>query len=146
MSTNQSSAQLTIRDLVTGMVFGSLLSLCNLYVGLKIGWGIGMSLTAALLAFGFWQLLQQTGRFRGLSMLETNISQTAASAAASIAAAGLVAPLPALTILTGQTLSWGMLVLWTFSVCLVGVIVSIELRKQLIEVDNLPFPSGFATG
>ncbi|MFO8026687.1 MAG: OPT family oligopeptide transporter [Opitutales bacterium] len=146
ISTNQSGAQLTVRALATGMVFGSILSLCNLYVGLKIGWGIGMSLTAALLAFGFWQLLQQTGRYRGLSKLETNISQTAASAAASIAGAGLVAPIPALTILTGQTLSWGMLVIWTFSVCLVGVIVSIGLRKQLIEVDNLPFPSGFATG
>lgn len=145
-STNQSGAQLTLRALVTGMVFGSILSLCNLYVGLKIGWGIGMSLTAALLAFGMWQLLQQTGRCRGLSMLETNISQTAASAAASIAGAGLVAPIPALTILTGQTMSWGVLVIWTFSVCLVGVIVSIGLRKQLIEVDNLPFPSGFATG
>ncbi|HKK17373.1 MAG TPA: OPT family oligopeptide transporter, partial [Opitutales bacterium] len=146
MTTNSSDAQLTIRALVTGMVFGSILSLCNLYVGLKIGWGIGMSLTAALLAFGFWQLLQQSGHARGLSKLETNISQTAASAAASITGAGLVAAIPALTILTGQTMSWGILVIWTFSVCLVGVVVSIGLRKQLIEVDNLPFPSGFATG
>lgn len=146
ITTNQSGAQLTIRALVTGMVFGSILSLCNLYVGLKIGWGIGMSLTAALLAFGFWQLLQQSGRARGLSKLETNISQTAASAAASITGAGLVAAIPALTILTGQTMSWGVLVIWTFSVCLVGIVVSIGLRKQLIEVDNLPFPSGFATG
>jgi len=138
-------AQLTIRAVVTGMLFGGILSLCNLYVGLKIGWGIGMSLTAALLAFGFWQILQQTGKCRGLSILETNISQTAASAAASIAAAGLIAPIPALTILTGQTMSWPVLVIWTFSVCMVGVVVSIGLRKQLIEVENLPFPSGFAT-
>lgn len=139
------TAQLTLRAVLTGMAFGSVLSLCNLYVGLKIGWGIGMSLTAALLAFGFWQILQQTGRFRGLSILETNISQTAASAAASIAAAGLIAPIPALTILTGQTMSWPTLVIWTFSVCMVGIVVSIGLRKQLIEVENLPFPSGFAT-
>lgn len=137
--------QLTVRAVLTGMAFGSVLSLCNLYVGLKIGWGIGMSLTAALLAFGFWQILQQTGRFRGLSILETNISQTAASAAASIAAAGLIAPIPALTILTGQTMSWPVLVIWTFSVCMVGIVVSIGLRKQLIEVEDLPFPSGFAT-
>jgi putative OPT family oligopeptide transporter len=127
------------------MVFGSILSLCNLYVGLKIGWGIGMSLTAALMAFGFWQILQQTGRCRGLSIFETNISQTAASAAASITAAGLIAPIPALTILTGQTMSWFTLVIWTFSVCMVGIVVSIGLRKQLIEVEDLPFPSGFTT-
>ncbi len=137
--------QLTVRAVLTGMALGGILSLCNLYVGLKIGWGIGMSLTAALLAFGLWQLLKQTGRCTGLSVFETNISQTAASAAASIAAAGLIAPIPALTILTGQTLSWPMLVVWTFSVCMVGVVVSIGLRKQLIEVENLPFPSGFAT-
>ena len=146
LDTNQSGAQLTIRALFTGMAFGAILSLCNLYVGLKLGWGIGMSLTAALLAFGSWQILQQTGRCKGLSMLETNISQTAASAAASIAAAGLIAPIPAYTILTGVTLTWPQLVIWTISVCLVGVVVSIGLRKQLIEVENLPFPSGFATG
>lgn len=140
-----SQPQLTIRAVITGMVFGSILSLCNLYVGLKIGWGIGMSLTAALMAFGFWQILQQTGRCRGLSIFETNISQTAASAAASITAAGLIAPIPALTILTGQTMSWFTLVIWTFSVCMVGIVVSIGLRKQLIEVEDLPFPSGFTT-
>lgn len=139
------TAQLTLRAVLTGMAFGSVLSLCNLYVGLKIGWGIGMSLTAALLAYGFWQILQQTGVSRGLSILETNISQTAASAAASIAAAGLIAPIPALTILTGQKMSWGTLVIWTFSVCMVGIVVSIGLRKQLIDVEDLPFPSGFAT-
>jgi hypothetical protein len=62
------------------------------------------------------------------------------------AAAGLIAPIPALTILTGQTMSWPVLVVWTTSVCMVGIVVSIGLRKQLIEVEDLPFPSGFATG
>lgn len=137
--------QFTLRAVLTGMIFGSILSLCNLYVGLKIGWGIGMSLTAALLAYGFWQILQQTGRCRGLTIFETNISQTAASAAASIAAAGLIAPIPALTIMTGLTMSWGTLVIWTFSVCMIGIVVSIGLRKQLLDVEDLPFPSGFTT-
>jgi len=143
--TDPSRAQLTIRAVATGMAFGGILSLCNIYTGLKIGWLMGMSMTAALLSYGMWQLLQLTGRYRGLSMLETNISQTAASAAASIGAAGLVAPIPALTMITGQTLSWGALVIWTFSVCLVGIVVSIGLRRQLIEVESLPFPSGAAT-
>ena len=140
-----SQAQLTIRAVATGMMFGGILSLCNLYTGLKIGWLMGMSITSALLSFGLWRLLQVTGRCRGLSLLETNVSQTSASAAASIGAAGLVAPIPALTMLTGQTLSWGALVVWTFSVCLVGIVVSIGLRRQLIEVDALPFPGGTAT-
>jgi putative OPT family oligopeptide transporter len=145
-SSSARPVQFTWRGVITGMVLGSILSLCNLYVGLKIGWGIGMSLIAALLAYGFWQILAQTGRIKGLNIFETNISQTAASAAASITGAGLVAPIPALTILTGQTMNWGTLVIWTFTVCMVGVVVSIGLRKQLIEEENLPFPSGFATG
>ena len=140
-----SQAQFTLRAVLTGMVFGGVLSLCNIYTGLKIGWLMGMSMTAALLSYGFWQLVQVSGRGRGLTIYETNISQTAASAAASIGAAGLVAPIPALTMLTGQTLSWPALVIWTFSVCLVGIVVAVGLRRQLIEEDSLPVPSGSAT-
>lgn len=50
--------QFTFRAFFTGMVLASVLSLCNFYTGLKIGWTIGMSLTSALLAFGFWHLVQ----------------------------------------------------------------------------------------
>jgi putative OPT family oligopeptide transporter len=138
--------RLTVRGVVTGMVLGGGLSLCNIYTGLKVGWGLGMSITAALLGYGFWQLLQLTGRTRGLTIYETNINQTAASSAAAISSAGLVAPIPALTMLTGQKLGWGALVIWTFSVCLVGIVVAISLRRQLIEVDKLTFPNGVATG
>ena len=146
MSESSSSLQFTLRSVLTGMVFGALLSLCNLYIGLKVGWQMGMSVTAALMAYGFWQLVKLATRTRGFTILETNLSQTAASAAASIGAAGLIAPIPALTILTGQTFSWPVLVIWTFSVCLVGITVAIGLRKQMIVVDSLPFPSGLATG
>lgn len=142
----RAAVQLTLRALLTGMLVGGGLSLCNIYTGLKVGWGLGMSVTAALIGYGFWQLLSLTGRVRGLNLYETNINQTAASSAASISSAGLVAPIPALTMMTGETLSWGALVVWTFSVCLVGIVVAIGLRRQLIEVDQLTFPSGVATG
>lgn len=138
-----STPQLTLRAVLTGMVIGGLLSLCNIYAGLKVGWGFNMSVTAALLAFGFWKLLEALGA-REFSLLENTINQTSASSAAAISSAGLVAPIPALTMLTGQTLTWGPLVLWTFSVCLVGITVASGLRRQMIEVDNLPFPGGMA--
>jgi hypothetical protein len=54
-----------------------------------------MSLTAALLAYGFWQILAQTGRIRGLTILETNISQTAAAGEVNVtpvSAMGKVTP------------------------------------------------------
>lgn len=140
-----SSAELTIRAIGTGMVVGGILSLCNIYTGLKVGWGMGMSITAALMGYGFWQIVKSMGMGRGLTLHETNINQTAASSASAISSAGLVAPIPALTMITGQVLSWGELVIWTFSVCLVGIIVGMGLRRQMIVVDKLTFPGGVAT-
>ena len=144
--TNPDAPQLTFRAVSTGMLFGGLLSLCNIYLGLKIGWGMNMSITAALLGFGFWQVSTRAFGMRKFGLLENNINQTAASAGASISSAGLVAPIPALTMLTGRTLGWVELSLWVLSVALVGVVVAVGLRKQMLVVDNLPFPGGVATG
>jgi putative OPT family oligopeptide transporter len=123
-----------------------ILSLCNIYLGLKIGWGMNMSIAAALLGFGFWQTTTRVAGLKRFGILENNINQTAASAAASIASAGLVAPIPALTMLTGRTLTYPQLVGWVLSVALVGVVVAVGVRKQLLVVDKLTFPTGFATG
>ncbi len=139
------SPQLTVRAVVTGMVLGGLLSFCNIYSGLKIGWSFNMSVTAALLSFGFWQGLHVVAKTRPWGLLENNINQTAASAAASIASAGLVAAIPALTLINGYEWTWSVLVIWTFAVSALGVTVAIGLRKQFLLVDRLPFPSGIAT-
>ncbi|HMN97034.1 MAG TPA: OPT family oligopeptide transporter [Phycisphaerales bacterium] len=140
------SPQLTIRALLTGMIFGSVLSICNVYLGLKIGWGTNMSITGILLGFAFWKALQgilgaRAGRF---TMLENNINQSACSAAAAVSSAGLVAPIPALTMLTGETLAYPLLAIWVFAVCLVGITAATGLRRQMVVVDKLPFPSGIA--
>jgi len=137
-------AQLTLRAALTGMVLGGLLSLCNLYSGLKIGWSNNMSVTAALLGFAFWRAMSAATGRPGLTILENNINQTAASAGAAISSAGLVAPIPALTMMTGEALSWPLLALWTFSVCTVGIAVAISLRRQMLITDRLPFPNGIA--
>jgi OPT family oligopeptide transporter len=138
--------QLTVRAIVTGAILGGVLSLCNVYMGLKIGWGFNMSITAALLSYGFYQAKQAMVGGRPWGKLENNINQTAASSAASISSAGLVAPIPALTLLTGQELALWQLILWTLSVSLVGVVVAVGLRRQMLIVDNLPFPAGLAAG
>lgn len=133
------SPQLTLRAVLAGCLFGGVLSLCNIYAGLKIGWAFNMSITAMLLAFGFFR------PFRPMSMLENNVNQTTASAAASISSAGLVSAIPAFTILTGEKLGWGALALWTAAVSFVGVVVAIGLRRQMIVVDKLAFPGGIAS-
>lgn len=127
------------------MILGSVLSLCNIYSGLKIGWGFNMSITACLLSYGFFQVAHALWGSRPWNILENNINQTAASSAAMISSAGLVAPIPAWTIITGDTLPPFYLILWVFSVAVVGVVVAIGVRKQMLLVDRLPFPGGIAT-
>ncbi len=142
---DRTSPQFTLRAILTGVVLAFVLASCNVYAGLKIGWGFNMAITAALIAFGGWTVISKLfGRSR-FGLLENNINQTAAAAGASVSSAGLVAPIPALTMLTGQTLEWYWLILWVFSVCMVGIAVAIGLRRQMILVDKLPFVTGVAT-
>ena len=44
-----SMAQLTWRAVIMGSLLGSVLSLTNLYIGLKSGWGFGVAITACIL-------------------------------------------------------------------------------------------------
>ena len=74
--------ELTLRAVATGMVFGGVLSICNIYAGLKIGWGMNMSVTAALLGFALWKAFEVVGA-KNFSLLECNVNQTAASSAAA---------------------------------------------------------------
>lgn len=147
MITTQRNAlkQMTLRSILTGVVVGSLLTPCNIYSGLKIGWSFNMSILAALLGFAFWNVFSKIFSLEKWSMQENVYNQTAASAAASIISGGLVAPIPAYTILTGQTLSAPVLIFWVFAVSFLGVLVAIGLRQQMLVEENLPFPSGVAT-
>ncbi|MCA9257739.1 MAG: OPT/YSL family transporter, partial [Planctomycetales bacterium] len=78
--------QLTLRALSTGAVLGALLTPCNVYSGLKIGWSFNMSIAAALLSCGFWGAVRRVGgehRVAHWGLLENNVNQTCASSAAS---------------------------------------------------------------
>ena len=75
-------AQITFRSIITDMVLGGLMSLSNLYVSLKTGWSIGVSITAAILAFAIFALLHKLKITKTpFGMLENNITQTVPSAA-----------------------------------------------------------------
>jgi len=49
--------QLTWRALVMGSVLGGVLSLTNLYIGLKAGWGFGAAITSCILSYAIWTSL-----------------------------------------------------------------------------------------
>ena len=72
----------TPRALVTGILIGALLTPCNVYSGLKIGWSFNMSIAACLLSFGYWRLSGNLLGSRAWGLYENNINQTTASAAA----------------------------------------------------------------
>jgi len=137
--------ELTVRAVVTGMLIGALLTPCNVYSGLKIGWSFNMSIAAGLLGFGWWRASQWAFGTRPWGLYENNINQTAASSSASIISGGLVAPIPALTMLTGQSLPWPYLMVWVFVVSILGVVVAAGLRNQMLVRDHLTFPAGVAT-
>lgn len=133
-------AQLTARAVWVGCLVGSVVSCTNIYIGLKIGWTFGASIISAVLGYSLFTL-----RGQRLTVLETNISQTAGSAAGSMAsAAGLVAPIPAMALL-GFDIPWHALMLWSLAVAYLGVFFAVPLRRQMVEVDKLRFPTGTAT-
>jgi len=133
-------AQLTLRAVAAGCVVGSVVSCTNIYIGLKIGWTFGASIISAVLAFALFSVLGKR-----LSVLETNISQTAGSAAGAMAsAAGLVAAIPAMNML-GFDFAWYELMGWALGVAYLGVFFAVPLRRQVVEIDRLRFPTGTAT-
>lgn len=137
--------ELTWRALLSGLVLGAVLTPCNVYSGLKIGWSFNMSITALLLAYAFWRPLSRLLGLASWERYESNITQTSASSAASIISGGLVAPLPALALISGDNLPLPQLIAWVMSVSLLGVWVAWYLRPRFIIDSDLTFPAGVAT-
>ncbi|MGE9292871.1 MAG: OPT family oligopeptide transporter [Puniceicoccales bacterium] len=137
--------QLTVRAIITGFVLGAVLAPCNIYTGLKIGFSFNMSIAAALLSYAWWNSLHHFGAAKHWGLLENNINQTAASSAASILSAGLVAPIPALALLTDYKFTYPVLTLWVFTVSFVGIACALAVRRQMLDREALPFPNGVAT-
>lgn len=137
--------ELTPRALLTGLVLGALLTPCNVYAGLKIGWSFNMSIIALLVGFGLWRSVAAARGGPEWTRRESNISQTTASSAASIISGGLVAPIPAHALITGQSLSMGSMMAWVFAVSFLGIWVAWYLRPMLVVRSALRFPAGMAT-
>lgn len=137
--------ELTVRALITGVLLGAVLTPSNVYSGLKIGWSFNMSIIALLVGFAFWQGLTRVWHAPPWTLHESNINQTAASSAASIISSGLVAPIPAYTLITGVQLDPLPLIAWVLSVSFLGIWIAWYLRPSLIVQAQLRFPEGMAT-
>ncbi|HTM55647.1 MAG TPA: OPT family oligopeptide transporter [Pirellulales bacterium] len=140
--------QLSVRSITTGMLLGALMSISNLYVGLKTGWGLGVTITSCIIAFSVFRVLESAfAHFRDdpFTILENYTSSSAASAAGYMSTSGLVSSIPALYMMTGRQLNAWEMISWLAALSCLGVFMAIPLKRQLIDVDKLPFPTGLAT-
>jgi uncharacterized oligopeptide transporter (OPT) family protein len=138
---------LTVRAIVAGMIFGGLMSLSNLYVGLKSGWGLGVDIAAVIVIFAVFKALRSVGLVRReFGLMENTMTMTVAVAASWISSAGLVSAVPALTMLTGYEFIWWQLTLFIAVILCLGIFMAIPFKRQMIQVDSLRFPANIPTG
>ncbi|MCC6127190.1 MAG: OPT/YSL family transporter [Pirellulales bacterium] len=140
--------QFTLRTIIMGMMVGGVMSLSNLYVGLKMGWGFGVTVTSCVIAFAAFKMLEKiipAIRRKPFNILEDCTMTTCASAAGSLSTGALISAVPALYLVTGQPMIWWQMMIWVGCIALLGVCMAIPLKRQMINIDKLPFPSGTAT-
>lgn len=138
--------QLTVRAVITGMLLGGIMCLSNLYVVLKTGWSLGVTLTACILAFAIFRGLHATRIVKSeFTILENNAMGSVASAAGFMTGGGNMAAFPALLMLTAVRPSGWSMFLWFVAIAILGVFAAIPVKRQLINREKLAFPTGTAT-
>jgi len=140
-----SMPQFTLRAVLMGSVLGGVLSLTNLYIGLKSGWGFGVAITACILSYAIWSGLCRLGIARTrMTILENNCMQSTASAAGYSTGTTLVSAFSAFILITGHQLPLGLTMAWVFFLAVLGVTMAIPMKRQMINIEQLRFPSGVA--
>ncbi|HVP37792.1 MAG TPA: OPT family oligopeptide transporter [Candidatus Saccharimonadales bacterium] len=143
--------QLTVRAVAIGMVLGMVMACSNVYVSLKSGWSMGAAITACILAYVIFGGLQKIfPRMRPYNILENNCTQSSASSAGTITSSGIANAIPALMMLNPHALPADfphrMLCLapWVITLSMMGVFLAVPAKRQMINIEQLPFPTGTA--
>jgi len=137
--------QLTWRAVVMGSALGGLLSLTNLYIGLKAGWGFGVAITACILSYAIWTALYRVGVARTpMTILENNCMQSTASSAGYSTGGTLISAFAAWMLINDAAMPLAEMLAWVFLLAVLGVTMAIPMKRQMINVEQLRFPSGIA--
>jgi OPT family oligopeptide transporter len=143
VSAETQMAELTIKSIITGAIFGIIFGASTVYLALKAGLTVSASIPIAVIAITLGR------RFLKTTILENNIIQTTGSAGESIAA-GVVFTLPGFLFLSNPDSAnffnyFTILILAIFGGIL-GTLMMIPLRRSLIvqEHGTLPYPEGTA--
>jgi len=143
--------QLTLRAVVMGGILGMFTAVSNLYTTLKIGWSFGVSITACVISFIVWNSLCRAWnsvfnrKLSRMSVLENNCMQSTATAAGSSTGATLATAMGALLLVEGVHRSWPVTAAFCFFTAALGVFLAIPMKRQMINHDQLRFPTGIAT-
>ncbi|MBM3991450.1 MAG: OPT family oligopeptide transporter [Planctomycetes bacterium] len=143
--------QLTARAVIVGMALGCVMCISNLYVFFKTGWSMGVTITAAILAFSLFRGLQALRVVKEpLTTLENNALTTVASGAGYMTGGGNMAAYGALLmmVVTHQGLARPAtvpMIGWFALIAALGVFAAIPIKRQLINKEQLAFPTGTAT-
>jgi uncharacterized oligopeptide transporter (OPT) family protein len=140
-----SMVQLSWRAVVMGSLLGGVLSLTNLYIGLKAGWGFGVAITACILSYAVWTSFYKLGLVRTkMTILENNCMQSTASSAGYSTGGTLISAYAAYFMLNAEHLPTHILLAWVFFTAVLGVTMAIPMKRQMINIEQLRFPSGIA--
>lgn len=138
--------QLTIRAVLIGMAIGAVMCLSNLYVFFKTGWSMGVTITAAILSFAVFQLLRAARVARQpLTALENNALITVSSGAGYMTGGGNMAAFGALLMVTTLRPDPTAMIFWFGAIAALGVFTAIPIKRQLVNLEGLAFPTGKAT-
>jgi uncharacterized oligopeptide transporter (OPT) family protein len=139
------TAQLTWRAVIMGSLLGGVLSLTNLYIGLKAGWGFGVAITACILSYAIWTALHRARLVATpMTILENNCMQSTASAAGASTGGTLISAFAAFMLIEHVVLPLPTMLAWVFFLAVLGVTMAIPMKRQMINVEQLRFPSGVA--
>jgi OPT family oligopeptide transporter len=141
-----SMPQLTVRAVLIGGVLGMFMAISNLYTTLKLGWSFGVAITACVISFVMWNALRALsgGKLSQMSILENNCMQSTASAAGYSTGATLGTAFGALLLIHGEHQPWHVVAVFVFFTAALGVFLAIPMKRQMINYEQLKFPSGIA--
>jgi len=138
-------AELTVKSILLGSLFGVIFGAATVYLALKAGLTVSASIPIAVIAITLGR------KFFKTTILENNIIQTTGSAGESIAA-GVAFTLPGFLFLSSpdsaEYFNYLTILILAIVGGLLGTLLMIPLRKALIvnEHNNLPYPEGTACG
>jgi putative OPT family oligopeptide transporter len=129
--------ELSVRAIIIGGLLTFVFTAANIYFGLRVGLTFSTAIPAAVISMA---VLRQLG---GSNMVENNIVQTLGSAAGAVGT--MIFILPAFVIIGWwQHVPYWPAMLTSALGGVLGVMLSVPLRRALVIDSDLPYPEGHA--